>query len=345
MRNQETNIYDIASEAGVSIATVSRVINNSTAVSAKSQKKVLDAIEKLNYIPNVMARSLSTSVSTSIGVVVPDIHNPFFAMLLQGITHAADEFGMQIVLCNTDENTERECQVLQSMRELRLRGLLIAPVSEKSVETLLQLRSFAQHGIPVVLLDREIDCDDFDRVVTYDEDGVYRAVSHLIALGHKRIGIITGPLDSRPGKERLNGFERAMREHALPIHQDYIREGDFRMERAYDACMGLLELPQPPTAIFSSNNMTTYGCLRAFQQKGLQLGRDISLIGFDDIEALNWLNYNISVVDRDVRGMGARAMRVLLNRVSQSKEAYKGVRDCLPTQLLLRGSEQFQGKF
>ncbi len=345
MRNQETNIYDIASEAGVSIATVSRVINNSTAVSAKSRKKVLDAIEKLNYVPNVMARSLSTSVSTSIGVVVPDIRNPFFSTLLQGITHAADAVDMQIVLCSTDESKERECQVLQSMRELRLRGLLIAPVSEHSEETLVQLRSFAQHGIPVVLLDRELECDDFDRVVTFDEEGVYHAVSHLISLGHRRLGIITGPLDSRPGKERLNGYERALKENGMMCHEEYIREGDFRMERAYAACMELLELPQPPTAIFSSNNMTTYGCLRAFQQKGLQVGADISLIGFDDIEALNWLNYNISVVDRDVQGMGAHALRLLLDRVEQSETLRDGVRDCLPTQLLLRGSEQYIGEF
>ncbi len=345
MRNQETNIYDIASEAGVSIATVSRVMNQSAAVSEKSRKKVLDAIEKLNYVPSVMARSLSTSVSTSIGVVVPDIHNPFFSLLLQGITHVADDFDMQIVLCSTDESKEREAQVLQSMRELRLRGLLIAPVSEHSATTLAQLRSFAQHGIPVVLLDREMECDDFDRVVTFDEEGVYRAVTHLISLGHRRIAIITGPLDSRPGKERLGGYERALGEYGLPLNREYIREGDFRMERAYTACMELLELPQPPTAIFSSNNMTTYGCLRAFHEKGLQLGKDISMIGFDDIDALNWLNYNISVVDRDVQEMAARAMRLLLNRVEQAEELREGVRDCLPTQLLLRGSEQFQGVF
>lgn len=345
MKNQETNIYDIAREAGVSIATVSRVINASTAVSAKSRKKVLDAIRKLNYIPNVMARSLSTSVSTSIGVVVPDISNPFFAMLLQGITHAADEAGMQIILCSTDENTQREARILQSMRELRLCGLLIAPVSERSEETLSQLERLAQHGIPVVLLDREIECDCFDRIVTHDEEGVYQAVSHLISLGHRRLGIITGPLDSRPARERLNGYERALREHGLSPIQNYVRVGDFRMDRAYAACMELLALPQPPTAIFSSNNMTTYGCLRAFRKMGLQAGRDISLIGFDDVEALHWLNFNISVVDRDVCGMGARAMRLLLDRVVQGNAPRLGVRECLPTQLLLRGSEQFQGNF
>ena len=172
MGKQEANIYEIAREAGVSIATVSRVINHSNAVSEKSYRRVMDAVRKFNYVPNSTARSLSTSTSTSIGVVIPDINNPFFSLLLEGITRVADERGYHVLLFNTAENTDREHQVLQTMREHRLRGIIITPVSEHAPDTMKRLHNFETLGIPVVLLDREVDSQFFDRVVTDDERGV-----------------------------------------------------------------------------------------------------------------------------------------------------------------------------
>lgn len=340
---QETNIYEIAREAGVSIATVSRVINNSSSVSEKSRKKVLNAIRKLNYVPNSNARSLSTSTSSAIGVVIPDMNNPFFSQLLQGITKAADEQGLHIFLFNTDENRKREHQVLQSMREQRLRGIIATPVSESDTVTIERLLGFEKLGIPVVLLDRELENDVFDRVVTEDDEGVFNAVSELIRVGHRRIAIITGPDDSRPGHERFNGYCRAMTANGLPLLPELIREGDFMVKRAYEQTVSLMKLPEPPTAIFSSNNMTTFGCLRAFSELGLKVGEDIALIGFDDIDALGWLNYRISVVSRDVPQMGEQAMRMLLDRFQADKETQSGRKSCLATELILRGSERISG--
>lgn len=343
MSKQEANIYEIAKEAGVSIATVSRVMNNSAFVSEKSTRRVMEAVQKLNYVPNSMARSLSTSVSTSIGVVVPDINNPFFSKILKGVTEVADEKGYQVILYSTDESEAREQKVLQTMREHRLRGIIITPVSEDCKETLAQLQNYDARSIPVVLLDREVDDLRFDRVVSQDEDGVYHAVRSLIQGGHRQIGIITGPLHSRPGKERLRGYERALAEFDIPLKEEYVRYGDFRMERAFEEAMDLCSLPTPPTAIFSSNNMTTYGCLKAFSQMGLEPGKDIALIGFDDIEALKWLNYNVSVVCRDVFEMGRRAMRLLLDCFENDNDSKQGQRDSLPTELILRGSELCAG--
>lgn len=336
---QETNIYEIARDAGVSIATVSRVINNSGSVSEKSRKKVNDAIRRLNYVPNGNARSLSTSTSNAIGVIIPDINNPFFSLLLQGITMAADEQGFHIFLFNTDEDSEREHQILLSIREHRLRGIIITPVSESDTVTIERLLDFENLGIPVVLLDRELDSNVFDRVVTDDECGVNKAVSELIRVGHERIAIIKGPSDSRPGHERFSGYRQAMENHGLPLLPELIREGDFKVKRAYEQTVALLSLPEPPTAIFSSNNMTTYGCLRAFNELGLNVGEDVSLIGFDDIDALGWLNYPVSVVSRDVPQMGEQAMRLLMQRFDTPKEKQEGQRYCLPTELILRGSE------
>ena len=344
MMKQEANIYEIAKEAGVSIATVSRVMNHSTTVSEKNTQRVLAAVKKLNYVPNIAARSLSTSTSTSIGVVIPDINNPFFSQLLQGITLAADEMGLNIFLFGTNESSEREHKVLDSMREHRLRGVIITPVSSADNETLERLQNFEALGIPIVLLDREIDGGSFDRVVTADDEGVFRAMNELIKIGHRRVAIITGPEASRPGRERLHGYYRALVANGIPLRQEYICKGDFMVQCAYEQTLSLCALPEPPTAIFASNNMTTYGCLKAFSELGLQLGEDIALIGFDDIEELRWLNYAVSVVSRDVPKMGEQAMRHLMHRLENEIRPEQGMRTCLPTELILRGSERLPNK-
>lgn len=340
MQKHEVNIYAIAKEAGVSIATVSRVMNNSASVSEKSKKRVLEAVRKLNYVPNSAARSLSTSTSSLVGVVIPDINNPFFSLVLQGLTRAADERGMNIFLFNTDENSSREHQVLQSLREHRLCGIIITPVSAADQETERRLTEFEDLGIPVVLLDRELQSGEFDRVVTNDEDGSYRAVMELIRLGHRKIAIISGPDDSRPGHERLSGYKRALQESGLPLRPDYIRMGDFKVDCAHSQAVALCTMQDPPTAIFTCNNMTTYGCLKAFSTLGIEAGKDMALFGFDEIEALNWLNYKISVVDRDVPEMGEQAMRLLMSRIEDAAGEREQRRILLPTKLILRGSEQ-----
>lgn len=344
MSKQEANIYEIAKEAGVSIATVSRVMNHSSTVSDKSTKRVLDAIEKLNYVPNIAARNLSMSSSTSVGVVFPDISNPFFMQLFQGITAAADAVGLNVLLFGTDEDMTREHKVLQSMRELRLRAIIITPVSVWDMTTRDILENYEALGIPVVLLDRELDNCNIDRVVTADEEGTFTAVSELIRLGHRKIGMISGPEFSRPGCERLKGFRRAMQEAGVPVRDEYVRKGDFRVNCAYRETLAMCTLPDPPTAVFSSNNLTTYGCLRAFSKLGWKIGEDIALLGFDDIEELNWLDYHISVVSRDVSAMGERAMNHLVHRCDGSNQHNTGKRICLPTELILRGSEKFPTK-
>ena len=339
MPKHEANIYAIAKEAGVSIATVSRVINKSASVSEKSRNRVLEAVRKLNYVPNSAARSLSTSTSSFVGVVIPDINNPFFSMVLQGLTRAADERGLNIFLFNTDENSTREHQVLQSLREHRVCGIIITPVSSTDEETKRRLLEFESLDIPVVLLDRVLQDSDFDRVVTDDEQGSFEAVSAMARLGHRKIAIISGPDDSRPGHERFSGYCRALQENGLPLHPKYIRTGDFMVQRAYEETMILCKMEDPPTAIFSCNNMTTYGCLRAFGELGIQAGKDMALFGFDEIEALGWLNYNISVVNRDVPAMGEQAMRLLMRRFVAEAGEREHSRICLPTNLILRGSE------
>lgn len=339
MKKQEANIYEIAKEAGVSIATVSRVMNHSQSVSDKNRQRVLEAVEKLNYVPNSAARSLSTATSTSIGVVIPDINNPFFSQILRGITVAADEMGLTIFLFNTDESSEREHKVLESMREHRLRGIIITPVSSRDTQTPELLRDFEQRGLSVVLLDRELEDGDFDSVVTDDDDGTYQAICELYRIGHRKIGIITGPMTSRPGYERLRGYYRALKDCGLPLRQDYIRNGDFMVDCACEQMRALCTMPDPPTAVFSSNNMTTFGCLKALGELQLKAGEDIALVGFDEIESLHWLGYEITSIRRDVPKMGEQAMRCLMRRLEDADMPEHGTQTCLPSELVLRGSE------
>lgn len=341
MSKQQKNIYEIAKAAGVSIATVSRVLNQSATVSEKNTQRVLQAIEKFNYVPNVAARNLNSTHSNCVGVVIPDINNPFFAQVLQGITSAADQMGLNIFLFDTDEDSEREHRALQSMREQRLRGIIIAPVSAWDTETREMLEQYEAVGTSVVLLDRELDDSNFDRVVTDDEEGAYQAVSELIRCGHRKIAMIMGLEFSRPGQERLNGFRKAMGEAGLLIPAEYLRKGDFRVNRAYQETLALCNLPDPPTAVFTVNNLTTYGCLKALRELKVKIGEDIALFGFDDIEELSWLNFNLSAVSRDAVAMGEQAMRLLIQRFDQQCRDGAGERVCLPTKLILRGSELY----
>ena len=173
---------------------------------------------------------------------------------------------------------------------------------------------------------------------------MFLAVNELIRIGHRRIAIITGPEASRPGHERLRGYCRALTENGIPLREDYIRKGDFMVQRACEETLAVCRLPEPPTAIFASNNMTTYGCLKAFAELDLRVGEDIALVGFDDIDELRWLNYNISVVSRDVPKMGEQAMRLLMRRFENEIRSEQGTRTCLPTELILRGSERLPKK-
>ena len=339
MKRQETNIYAIAKEANVSIATVSRVVNQSASVSEKSRQKVLNAIEKLNYVPNISARNLSTSTSTSIGVVIPDVGNNFFMQLLQGITMAADQMGYNTILFDSCGDVKREHKVLDSVRELRLRGIILVPVSYSDWETIQKLKDLESFGIPTVLLDRELISNDFDRVVSSDEAGSYEAVTELIRLGHRKIALISGPECVYAVFKRLNGYYRAMRTAGIVVRDEYVRRSDFTVHSAWEQAMALCRLPDPPTAIFSFNNSTTYGCLKAFGDLGWRIGKEIALIGFDDIEELKWLNCNISVVSRDVSQMGQIAMHQLEKRVDAGNEEAEQSITCVDTKLILRGSE------
>jgi LacI family transcriptional regulator len=334
------NIRDIARKAGVSSATVSRVINESGYVKEETKRKVLEAIEEADYVPNAIARSLSIRDSSSIGVIVPDIANEFFSGIISGIGERAANNQYNIVLFDTGELSEREHQCLTMAESQRLSGLLITPVSELNEVTRDKLIQFENKGIPVVLVDRNIRNSSLDGVFVENHDAAYKAVEALIQNGHRKIAVITGPNTSMPGKDRLKGYKSALSDYGIELREDYIVSGDFKIMKAYERTKELLELPDPPTAIFASNNQTSLGVLKYLTEHKLKIGRDISIVGFDQIESLKIIDYSLSTIDRDARNQGYQAMEMLIDKLTRKESKSSGRKVFVPYQMVLRGSEK-----
>ena len=339
------NIYDVARKAGVSSATVSRVLNDRPHVRENTKKRVMDTINEMNYTPNALARKLSTGNTLNIGFLIPDIENPFFSHLLRGLTNAAEQYGYNIFLYGTDDSVEKEHRFFSSVKAERLSGIIVIPVDANNLETCKRLLDFEKAHVPVVLIDRGLKNCRLDGVFSEDFNGSVAAVECLLKEGHRRIAAIKGPENSRPGNERWQGYLAALDKWGIEPEARYVAQGNFHQERAYELMHELMEQPEPPTAIFSSNNMTSLGCLRYLSERGMRLGQDISMIGFDDMEFLQYTGINLSVVDRDIYSMGWNAIELLAKRLQNSEDVVDGCRQeiFMPTRLLLRGSEKWKG--
>lgn len=336
------NIRDIAKKAGISSATVSRVINDSGYVKDETKQKVLAAIEEADFVPNAIARSLSIRDSSSIGVIVPDIANEFFSGVISGMGEMAANHQYNIVLFDTGEMQEKEHQYLQVAESQRLSGLLITPISELDIATRDKLIQFENKGIPVVLVDRNIKNSNLDGVFIENDAAAYKGVEALIHSGHRKIAVITGPSTSMPGKDRLKGYKTALRDYGIALKEEYIVSGDFKIIKAYERTKELLELPDPPTAIFASNNQTSLGVLKYLTEQKLEIGRDISMVGFDQIESLKIIDYRLSTIERDAKKQGYEAMAMLMDKLSHKKSKSSGRKIFVPYQVVLRGSEAIE---
>ena len=338
------NIYDIAKEAGVSASTVSRVLNNKNNVKTTTRERVLRVIEGKRYTPNLLARNLSVGISRNIAFLVPDIENSFFGKILHGISDCAVENDYNVFMYGTDEQSEREHKILRSLKPELICGIIVTPVSEKDQETGELLDGFEEQGVPVVLVDRDILWRKFDGVFSDDIDSACEAVECLIGEGHKKIAIITGPETCRPGKDRLEGYKKALERNEIAVESKYIVDGGFKEEGAYNAMGRLMRTDEPPTAVFASNNLTTLGCLRYFREHDLKITRDISMVCFDDIKELEYTDVRLTSVQRPVYEMGYEAMRLLKKRLEGERKTtgYIIRRHMVDTWLIKRGSEKIQ---
>ncbi|WP_392486173.1 LacI family DNA-binding transcriptional regulator [Haloimpatiens sp. FM7315] len=332
-------IKDIAIKSGVSLATVSRVLNDSGYVKDETREKIVQAIEELNYTPSAIARSLSRKQTNVIGVIVPDINNPHFGELIKGITKVADNANLNMILCDTDESGEKEIKALKLLQEQRIEGIIISPTSNENDSSREYLDTLKNLGIPIVLLDGDVKNSNFSGVFLDNIKGSYEGVNVLINEGHKKIAIITGRINSKPAKDRLEGYKKALQKNKIEVKDEYIFYGDYREDSGYELTKKIIKLKDKPTAIFLSNNMMTLGCIRALNEAKIKVPRDISIMAFDKLQILMSLGMNISFISAPTLEMGKSAMKLLLESL-KSKNKAQVKRIVLSPELLLNGSEK-----
>ena len=283
---------DVARLAGVSVATVSAVVNGKQVVRPVVVARVQDAMKALNFHPDHVARSLRVKKTTTIGVVVPDFSSGFFVDVLRGIEDAARNVGYSVLLCNSDDDVEQEQRHLRALLSRRVDGILLASTDLYSI-TDMQLRS----GTPIVLFDRVPPAYRGAAVVVDNVDAAYRATQHLIELGHRALAFIAGRLDLSTASDRAEGFRRALEDAHLPLNGAYFKRGDFHPESGYQNGLELLRLPNRPSAIVCSNGVMTLGLLRAIHEQHVRCPEEISVIGFDE-PAPDSYGFNLSTLLR-----------------------------------------------
>lgn len=308
-----TTIRDVAERAGVSTATVSRVINGSDSVALETRTKVLKTIDTLNYEPSRLARRMRSGIASVLGVVVSDISNPFFASVVRGVESIAYRSQYGIILCNSDEDKEREEYYLRLLQAEKVAGVIVAPADEQN-----NLCGYLlEDGIAVVAIDRQLAHLDVDTVLVDNYSGAYQAITHLINLGHRRIGFIGGPPQLITGRERQRGYTQALADNQIGVNNALIRIGDFRQPSGHKQAEALMNLETPPTALFVANNLMTLGALNAIHERGLTIPDDISIVGVDDFPWSESLNPPLTVVAQPATEMGMTACQLLLNRINQ----------------------------
>jgi LacI family transcriptional regulator len=305
-------IKEIAQRACVSIGTVSNVLNELPTVREAARQRVLEAIQDLGYQPSLLGRALRKDKTNMIVMIVPDITNPFFPGAVRGAEDIAFERGFRLVLCNSDNDSDKEAIYLHEMRTYRPSGLIIVPADlSKDTEA---AQEYLNAGCGVVYMDRIPPKWRGDTVTSAHEQGAYAATKHLIDLGHKRIATITGPLTGTSAKARLQGFEHAMQEAHLAIPAAFIKEAEFNKAAGHKRAVELLRLRQRPTAIFAGNDLIAFGVLAAMREAGLHCPEDLSIVGFDNLDDSDATVPMLTTVDQFAYKLGATAAQLVVDR-------------------------------
>jgi LacI family transcriptional regulator len=304
---------DVARLAGVSIATVSATVNRSAFVSPELRQRVSDAIHQLGYAPDGVARSLKKGRTQLIGLIVADITNAFFTALTHVIEAAMQDAGYSVLLCDTDEDFEKERNYLRILQTHRVDGVILAPTG--SGDAYPSLKALAER-LPLVLVDRALPDLGLDAATVDSFAGAYEATTHLLDLGHRKVATITGPRHLTPARDRLEGFRAALQARGLSVGDDFIRSGSFREEEAMAAALDLLSRPDRPSAVFVANNHMMIGVMRAITQLGLDCPKDVSVVGIDDFPWANAFTPRLTVVRQPVEEIGRAAVRLLLARIA-----------------------------
>lgn len=314
-------IYDVARRAGVSTYTVSSVINRSAYVSPELTKRVEAAIQELNYTPNALARGLQTRSTRTVAMLIPDIASPFYARVVRGAEERLRQAGYSLMLGNTYDSPVEQARYVTVFRSLQVDGFLlfVAAGSEKDAAALLK------DTRPVVFAGRAPRTFEADAVTADNVKGTVLAIDVLLDAGHRRIGLVTGHASLSTSVDRVEGWRRALRKRGIKAGKEYVAEGDWSAESGYLCAKRLLELREPPTAIFASNFLMMTGVLRALKEAGLRCPQDVQVASSDDSEWLDVFNPPITTVVQPSYEMGQMAADLLLKRIGKRSRRYQKI--------------------
>ncbi len=324
------SIKDVAEAAGVSTATVSRVLSNGPHVRSEVRERVMAVVERLGYRPNLVARSLRSQRSNTIGLIVSDIRNPFFTSISRAVEDAAYEQGFSVLLCNTDENPEKEAIYLDLMRDESVAGVIFSPTRQTAANF-----TASNLGFPTVVVDRSIPNGDVDVVLLDNVDAAYRLITHLIENGYRRTGAICGEM-STTGRERQGGYEKALRAHGLAPPAEHVKYVPPKIEAGYAAALKMIDSAQPPEAIFTTNSLLVAGALQAIRERELIIPDDMALVTFDETIWASLVQPAITLIAQPTDEIGRTAAELLLQRVADPDRPTRQV--ILKGRLLVRGS-------
>jgi LacI family transcriptional regulator len=301
----------VAEKAGVSTTTVSHVINETRVVSKEVRERVLSAIQELHYIPSAVARSLKNDKTHTLGMVVPNSSNPYFAELIQGIEDAAFNLGYSIILCNAYDDPKKQVAYIRVLMEKRIDGLIL--VSSGFDRELTRLLS--NEAIPKLLVDRELPGVAADFVESDHEHAGYLATKYLIDLGHREIACVSGPEDLLSSSARVAGYRRALRDAQITPRAEHLLYADFTSKGGFDAFRELLSMRVRPTAVFSGNDLMAIGGICAANEQGVRVPDELSVIGYDDIALASYCNPPLTTISQPKREIGALTARILIERI------------------------------
>lgn len=336
-RPAKINIHGIAKAAGVSIATVSRVINRHASVSDELRRRVQDAIERLAYRPNIIARSLRTRQSGSLGVVIPNISNAHFADAVRSIQDAAEQRGYATLVVNTDSDTDREIAAIRTLQERHVDGLILVSATREATGA---LREALLAGLPVVAMDRRIECPGIDQVMVDTRQGTRDAVLHLARQGRRRIALIDGPGHLWTAQEKRAGYRAGLRRAGLPFDASLVLPGDYSFASGEREAAKLLTASPRPDAVIAANNLMALGAMRALLRTQVSIPDELAFFGVDDTDWTDTIKPSVSVVSQPTAEMGREAARLILRRIEDPAPSQRDEIVVLPASLVLRESTE-----
>ena len=320
----------VAEKAGVSVNTASRAINNKSDINEETKKKVLKIAQELGYVRNATAVALRTRKTRTIGVVIADNRNPFYAEVLNGMEAAAREKNYHIILANTQRDYKKEEEAINLLLTKRVDGLLITPVQDRDDD----IKNLIDANIPFVIVGRDFENIEVDAVYNDEVKGGFLATEYLINKGHKRIALVDGFLYKSPARGRLEGYKKALKKYGIPFDGDLLSVGDIDVKDGYERTKQLLEKELNFTAIFAYNDMMAFGAMQAIKEKGLRIPEDIGLVGYDDIPFSSLISPALTTIRLQKQDLGVESVKLLFSRMNGNRKKAKKI--MLDVELIIR---------